>query len=138
MNDDGALLLEALAAAMVGDRARAATLLIEACPTEDDGWAAACGYASLVCAGVRWSTNVDDHGTITAVAVADPNAGPTTDDYAQILAAFLAAVGNDDFDGARRMYKTLGAPEGEQRLIVDLLDIAVLVTKRHARREGTS
>lgn len=137
MSEDCSI-LEALAAAVAGDRIRAAALLIEACPTEDDGWVAACGYAAMICAGVRVCKEVDDHAPMTAFAIDDPDAGPDTDDYAEILAAFIAAIGNDDYEGGRRMFKSLRTADRKQRLIGDLLSIAVLVVQRQARREGTS
>lgn len=97
-----------------GRPVEAVRLLMTSCPTVGDGFAACCGFANIIAATGVAASSPDAKGPVVVELEELTGGGPAPEAEqlgASDLAAFIAAVGNADGEGAYLVFRESAADE---------------------------
>jgi len=124
--------LEVLEVAAAGDVVAAVDRLRVVAPGPAEIWRLCCALGAVI-AGAAHLAQPDGTGPLTATVELQPGMPappPAEREAVERAAAFIAAAGNDDWDGAHRIFVIAGHADDDARLFVHtLLRIAVAVTR---------
>lgn len=131
------VVLEALDLAMDGDTRAAVLLLLDACRTPDDGYAACCAMANIV---VETSKRVDGagDGPMRIELEITKAMAPASSMALSDVAGFIAAVGNGDYEGALTVFKEATCTMGQHRRFGEFLAALTSITAAVVRDVATA